>query len=178
MWRSPDGSEISGSTTADVYLVRGFTSLLLNRKSSAVGPTGVYTCEIPDAENNLYIGLYNNNADSEWNENAHLSFVTQYNFVGIEITGSEEAHQISSSVNINCSSNLAVQTIRWLNNSDNGIELFNNSRQQHLLLQISSVSSTLNNTEYICEVVLVETGVVKKTIKLLVNSNDPLYLND
>ena len=60
VWRSPDGSDVSGSTTADVYLVRGFSSLLLNRRSSAVGPTGVYTCVIPDAGNilrTLYIGV-------------------------------------------------------------------------------------------------------------------------
>ena len=66
MWRSPDGSDVSGSTTADVYLVRGFSSLLLNRRRST---TGVYTCMIPDAANvprTLYIGLYDNTDDSEW----------------------------------------------------------------------------------------------------------------
>ena len=60
VWRSPDGSDVSGSTTADIYLVRGFSSLLLNRRSSAVGPTGVYTCVIPDAGGDLrtlYIGV-------------------------------------------------------------------------------------------------------------------------
>ena len=70
VWRSPDGSDVSGSTTADVYLVRGFSSLLLNRRSSAVGPTGVYTCLIRDAVNDprtLYIGLYDNASDSELN---------------------------------------------------------------------------------------------------------------
>ena len=69
VWRSLDGSDVSGSTTADVYLVRGLSSLLLNRRSSAVGPTGVYTCMIPDAANvpkTLYIGLYDNIVDSEW----------------------------------------------------------------------------------------------------------------
>ena len=70
VWRSPDGSDVSGSTTADVYLVRGFSSLLLNRRSSAVGPTGVYTCLIPDAGNMLrilYLGIYNSVAESELN---------------------------------------------------------------------------------------------------------------
>ena len=68
MWRSPDGSDVSRSATADVYLVRGFSSLLLNRRSSAVGPTGVYICVVPDAGNiqrPMYIGLYNNINDSE-----------------------------------------------------------------------------------------------------------------
>ena len=68
VWRSPDGSDVSGSTFADVYLVRGFSSLLLNRRNSAVVSTGVSTCVIPDTENNnrtLYIGLYDNAADSK-----------------------------------------------------------------------------------------------------------------
>ena len=75
MWRSPDGSNLSGSTTADVYLVRGFSSLLLNRRSSAVGPTGVYTCVIPDAGNvprTLFIGVYNNASDSEFSAKCFL----------------------------------------------------------------------------------------------------------
>ena len=93
--------------------------------------------------------------------------------LGIEVTGNKEAHQIGSSVNISCFSDLAVQSIRWLNNSDNGQELFSNSGQQQLLLQIGSVSSTLNNTEYICKVVLVGTGEFQKTIHFQVNSNDP-----
>ena len=70
VWRSPDGSDVSGSTTADVYLVRGFSSLLLNRRSSAMGPTGVYTCMLPDDGNvprTSFIGLYNNASDSESN---------------------------------------------------------------------------------------------------------------
>ena len=69
VWRSPDGSDVSGSTTADVYLVRGFSSLLLNRRSSAVVPTGVYTCLIRDAVNDrtLSIGVYNNPSESELN---------------------------------------------------------------------------------------------------------------
>ena len=70
VWRSPDGSDVSESTTADVYLVRGFSSLLLNRRSSAVGPTGVYACAIPDTRNilkTLYIGVWNNDTDSKFN---------------------------------------------------------------------------------------------------------------
>ena len=69
VWRSPDGSDVSGSTIADVYLVRGFSSLLLNRRSSAVGPTGVYTCLIPDAGNvvrTLYVGVDDDITDSEF----------------------------------------------------------------------------------------------------------------
>ena len=83
-------------------------------------------------------------------------------------------HQISSSVNITCSSDLAVQTIRWLNNSDNGQELISNSGQQQLLLPIESVTLNLDNTMYTCEVqVMLATGVetVQNRTTFHVNSN-------
>ena len=81
-------------------------------------------------------------------------------------------HQISSSVTITCSSDLAVQTIRWLNNSDNGQELISNSGQQQLLLPIESVTLNLDNTMYTCEVqVMLATGVetVRKNITIQVD---------
>jgi hypothetical protein len=50
-----------GEGTYDgIYFTRGFSSLLLNRRSSAVGPTGVYTCVIPDAGGvlrNIFISI-------------------------------------------------------------------------------------------------------------------------
>jgi hypothetical protein len=49
IWKFPNGSNVGEGTTADVYFTRGFSSLPLSRRSSAVGPTGVYTCFIPDA---------------------------------------------------------------------------------------------------------------------------------
>ena len=80
--------------------------------------------------------------------------------IGIVISGNERIHQISSSVAITCSSDLAVQTIRWLNNSNNGQELISNSGQQQLLLPIESVTLNLDNTMYTCEVqVILATGV-------------------
>ena len=82
-------------------------------------------------------------------------------------------HQIDSSVAITCSSDLVVQTIRWLNNSDNGQELISNSGQQQLLLPIESVTLNLNNTMYTCEVqVLLATGVetIQETITFQVDS--------
>ena len=51
LWRLPDGNPV---TTANMYTVQGFSSIHLSRRSSAVGPTGVYTCEIPDADNILW----------------------------------------------------------------------------------------------------------------------------
>ena len=94
--------------------------------------------------------------------------------IGLVITGNERPHLISSSVDITCSSDLAVQTIRWLNNSDNGRELFSNSGQQQLVLPIERVTSSLANTMYTCEVrVVLASGVVRvvrNTITLQVNS--------
>ena len=66
-WTLPDGSN-SDDTRTNLYFVRGYSSLLLNRRSSAVGPTGVYMCEIPDAMNvprNLYIGIYDSSSAGE-----------------------------------------------------------------------------------------------------------------
>jgi hypothetical protein len=48
-----DGVNVREDTTADIYFTRGFSSLHLNRRSSAMGPTGVYTCLIPNAGNAL-----------------------------------------------------------------------------------------------------------------------------
>ena len=39
---------------------RGPSAVLLNRRTSAVGPTGLYTCQVPDGngmERTLYIGV-------------------------------------------------------------------------------------------------------------------------
>ena len=82
-------------------------------------------------------------------------------------------HQINSTVAITCSSDLAVQTIRWLNNSDSGQELFNNSGQQQLLLPIESATLNLDNTMYTCEVnVTLATGVetIQGNVTIRVNS--------
>ena len=80
--------------------------------------------------------------------------------IGVVISGNEGMHHISSSVTITCSSDLAVQTIRWLNNSDNGQLLITNSGRQQLLLSIESVTFNHDNTVYTCEVqVMLATGV-------------------
>jgi hypothetical protein len=70
----------------------------------------------------------------------------------IALVGNENPHQIQSSVNISCSSDLEVQTIRWLNNSDNGRELLRATRQQGLHLPIRRATLSLANTTYTCRV--------------------------
>ena len=56
-WKFPNGSEImQESMGGDIYRTRSYSSVILNRRNNAVGPTGIYTCEIPDALNKvLYI---------------------------------------------------------------------------------------------------------------------------
>jgi hypothetical protein len=69
LWRFPYFTTVSQDTAADIYWTRGFSSIHLNRRSSAVRPTGVYTCLIPDGRNvvrTLYIGLYDSNSTGEY----------------------------------------------------------------------------------------------------------------
>ena len=51
----PNSGSLGPDTTAGTYSSEGFSSILLNRRSSAVGPTGTYSCLMPDAENILRI---------------------------------------------------------------------------------------------------------------------------
>ena len=52
---------INDATPSDAFSRgRGPSAVLLNRMSSGVGPTGVYTCEVPDENGvvqQLYIGV-------------------------------------------------------------------------------------------------------------------------
>ena len=51
-WRFPNGSEVEQeSMGGDVYSVRSYSSVALNRKNNTLEPTGIYTCEILDADN-------------------------------------------------------------------------------------------------------------------------------
>ena len=57
-WILPNGSVPHGDGT-DFYTRRGPSAVLLNRRTGAVGSTGLYTCQVPDGEGNktLYIGV-------------------------------------------------------------------------------------------------------------------------
>jgi hypothetical protein len=48
-WRFPSAVSVWVDTAADIYFTRGFSSIHLNRQNGVMGPTGVYTCLIPDA---------------------------------------------------------------------------------------------------------------------------------
>ena len=58
-WILPNGSDLLGSGT-DFYTHRGPGAVLLNCRASAVGPTGLFTCQVPDGSGTnrtLYIGV-------------------------------------------------------------------------------------------------------------------------
>ena len=51
----------SRNTGANISRTRALSSILLHRSNNIISPTGIYTCAVPDANNNtrsLYIYLY------------------------------------------------------------------------------------------------------------------------
>ncbi len=107
-----------------------------------------------------------------------MSYLSQFlHTIDIVVTGNERPHQISSSANITCSSDLAVQTIRWLNN---GTQLFHNSGKQQLSLLIERVTSSLSNTIYTCAVqVIIATGIadIQENITFRLSGEFLLFCN-
>lgn len=65
IFRFPDGNEVSSRASAtSMIFSRNKQSLLLHRGNNATGPTGIYTCEIPDHDDMnqyVYFGVYNSN---------------------------------------------------------------------------------------------------------------------
>ncbi len=65
-WFLPGGSSsINGSgessSTADFSRSRRSSAVLMNRRNNAVGPEGLYSCDVIDARNitkSLFIGIY------------------------------------------------------------------------------------------------------------------------
>ena len=54
-WRFPGSSSdipVGQSSPGDFYAERGSSSLQLNRRNNAIGPTGTYSCLLPSASNN------------------------------------------------------------------------------------------------------------------------------
>ena len=61
-WIFPNGNNVH-SSSENFNQTKGFSSVHLNRRRSAMGPTGIFTCEVPDqTENlmNLSVGVYDN----------------------------------------------------------------------------------------------------------------------
>ena len=61
-WHFPNSSVANTTNNYKFYRTRGYSSVLLNRRSNAMEPTGIFTCRIPtnqsENETNLYIGVY------------------------------------------------------------------------------------------------------------------------
>ena len=47
-----------------------------------------------------------------------------------------------------------VQSIQWLNTSDNGEILTSNTGEQQLVVELDDITAAINNTNYTCEVTL------------------------
>ena len=93
--------------------------------------------------------------------------------IEIEISGNLSRYQLGSSHRITCSSDLTVQSIQWLNTSDNGKILTNNTGEQQLVLELNDITTAINNTMYTCEVTLtLLTTPVMETIHLVVGGKN------
>ena len=65
---------------------------------------------------------------------------------------------------------MTVQSIQWLNTSNNGEILTSITEKQQLVLEIDDITAAINNTMYTCEVTLtLQTTPVMETIHLLVS---------
>jgi hypothetical protein len=94
---------------------------------------------------------------------------------GVSISGNNGVYQVRSSATLTCSSDLAVQTIRWLRN---GREVSRNSGQQQLPLVIVVDTLDLANASYTCEVqamLATGSGVVTETTIFRVNTSKCVY---
>ena len=92
----------------------------------------------------------------------------------IKISVNQSTYQLqSSSHRITCSSDLTVQSIQWLNTSDNGEILTSNTGEQQLVLELDDITAAINNTNYTCEVTLtLQTTPVVDTIHLVVSDKN------
>ena len=105
----------------------------------------------------------------------YLQLSLNKSFIEIEISGNQSIYQLGSSHRITCSSDLTVQSIQWLDTSDNGEILTSNTGEQQLVLEIDDITAAINNTMYTCEVTLtLQTTLVMETIHLVVSSKDSL----
>ena len=64
MWLLPDGSPIVqklGAVAGMFYRSRGASAVLLHRDNTTMGPSGVFTCDIPDSGDlpqQVFVGIY------------------------------------------------------------------------------------------------------------------------
>ena len=121
-WEFPSGSSVQ-TTGPSFYFTRGFSSLQLNRRSSATGITGIFTCLIPSANNSaaqsIYVGIYSTPEDGE---SLKLFLLCNNNKSLIPSLGSLSGVSLSydaTSHTLSCvSSGGPVNTVTWRRNGD------------------------------------------------------------
>ena len=73
-WRFPNDSVVTSNNNSKLYRTRGYSSVLLNRKSDVLEPTGIFICRIPtnqsETNTNLYIGVYDDAGEGVLGMNA------------------------------------------------------------------------------------------------------------
>jgi hypothetical protein len=135
LWKFPNNTEVMEESSSDIYMTRSFSSSILSRKNGAVGPMGVYSCMIPDSNSirSLSIGIYNNKIEA----------------INI-ITGNGVLH-LGTFSGISCSTEVPVQFIQWLNESDSMMIHNNRTLVQKLELNFT-INAFHNNTRYTCTI--------------------------
>ena len=92
LWRGPEGN-VDTNPNGGINAIRGFSSIRLNRKSSTVRPTGVYTCLIPSSSDTdrttttLRIGIFFSSTDGRFH--SRLLFTR-------EMGGRDEGREVES----------------------------------------------------------------------------------
>ena len=78
-WYFPNGSQVqAGAGSGSIYRTRNASRVQLNREDAAQSPTGVYRCEVPDAngtDRSIYVGLYleSGGINLSWPTQSHCS---------------------------------------------------------------------------------------------------------
>ena len=74
---------------------------------------------------------------------------------------------------------MIVQSIQWLNTSDNREILTSNTGEQQLVLELDDITAAINNTMYTCEVTLtLQTTPVMEIIHLVVSGKYSFVFQD
>ena len=58
-WKFPNTTTVTlNDSSYNFYRIRGYSSVSLNRKSEAMGPTGTFTCRIPNNQSEVNMNLF------------------------------------------------------------------------------------------------------------------------
>ena len=121
-WRLASGSSVSESASSNFYFSRGNSILLLNRRSSATGPTGIFRCLVPlsntpgSPAQTLYVGIYQNQGVGSYTQYLKLwvrSLIFSSGSLSATLTYEAPSHTLSC-----VSSGGPVSTVTWRRNGD------------------------------------------------------------